>query len=127
MSRREEAGKLNPENIGPDETPQATVQVLAPSRTFWEKATLIHAACNRSDPKLDSNGQSRHWHDLAVLADHQIGNTSMADRALLEDVVKHKNVFFRASHTNYEGCLSGSLRLIPDAPLLRLLELTTRR
>jgi Nucleotidyl transferase AbiEii toxin, Type IV TA system len=77
--------------------PQATVQVLAPSRTFWEKATLIHVACNRSDPKLDSDRQSRHWHDLAVLADHQIGNAS------------------------YEACLSGSLRLIPDAPLLKAL------
>ena len=82
---------------------------------------MIHAACNRSVPKLDSDRQSRHWHDLAVLADHQIGNASMVDRALLEDVVKHKNVFFRASHTNYQACLSGSLRLIPDAPLLKAL------
>jgi hypothetical protein len=101
--------------------PEITVQVLAPSRTFWEKATLIHVACNRSDPKLDSDRQSRHWHDLAVLADHQIGKTSMADRTVLEDVVKHKNVFFRASYTNYEACLAGSLRLIPDAPLLQAL------
>jgi hypothetical protein len=57
--------------------PQATVQVLVPSRTFWEKATLIHVACNRSDPKLDSDRQSRHWHDLALLADHQIGSKSL--------------------------------------------------
>jgi hypothetical protein len=101
--------------------PDVTVQVLAPSRTFWEKATLIHVACNRSDPKFDSDRQSRHWHDLALLADHQIGKASMADRALLEDVVRHKSVFFRASYTNYEACLAGSLRLIPDAPLLQAL------
>jgi len=101
--------------------PQATVRVLAPSRTFWEKATLIHVACNRSDPKLDSDRQSRHWHDLAVLADHKIGKASIADRTLLVDVVKHKSVFFRASYSNYEACLAGSLRLIPDAPLLQAL------
>jgi len=103
------------------EFPEATVQVLSPRRTFWEKATLIHVACNRAHPKLDADRQSRHWHDLAVLADHKIGKASIADRTLLADVVKHKSVFFRASYSNYEACLAGSLRLIPDAPLLQAL------
>ena len=101
--------------------PEATVCVLVPHRTFWEKATLIHVACNRSDPKLDADRQSRHWHDLAVLADHNIGKIAIADRELFEDVVKHKNVFFRTSYTNYEACLSGGLRLIPKTPLLEAL------
>jgi len=101
--------------------PEATVRVLVPSRTFWEKATLIHVACIRSDPKLDADRQSRHWHDLAVLADHNIGKIAIPDLQLLQDVVKHKNVFFRASYTNYEACLSGGLRLIPATPLLQAL------
>ena len=101
--------------------PEATVSVLVPSRTFWEKATLIHVACNRSDPRLNADRQSRHWHDVAVLSDHKIGRASLADRKLLEDVVKHKNVFFRASYTHYEACLSGGLRLIPETPLLQAL------
>ena len=103
--------------------PEATVCVLVPPRTFWEKATLIHVACNRADPKLDADRQSRHWHDLAVLSDHDIGKTAIADRKLLEDVVKHKNIFFRASYTNYEACLSGGLRLIPEGPLLEALRI----
>ena len=101
--------------------PEATVRVLVPSRTFWEKATLIHVACIRSDPKLDADRQSRHWHDLAVLADHNIGKIAIPDLQLLQDVVKHKNVFFRASYTNYDTCLSGGLRLIPATPLLQAL------
>jgi len=103
------------------QSPEATVRVLVPSRTFWEKATLIHVACNRSDPKLDADRQSRHWHDLAVLADHKIGEASLADRALLEDVVKHKSVFFRASYAKYDACLSGGLRLLPGTLLLEAL------
>jgi hypothetical protein len=87
--------------------PEATVRVLVPSRTFWEKATLIHVACIRSDPKLDADRQSRHWHDLGVLADHNIGKIAIPDLRLLQDVVKHKNVFFRAAYTNYEACLVG--------------------
>jgi hypothetical protein len=82
---------------------------------------LVHVACNRADPKLDSDRQSRHWHDLAVLADHKIGEASLADRALLEDVVGHKSVFFRASYAKYDACLSGGLRLIPGTPLLQAL------
>lgn len=105
------------------EFPEATVQVLSPSRTFWETATLIHVACNLSHPKLDADRQSRHWHDLAVLSDHKIGKASMADRKLLEDVVKHKNVFFRASYANYEACLLGGLHLIPQTPLLQALRI----
>jgi len=84
---------------------------------------LIHVACNRSDPKLDADRQSRHWHDLAVLADHNIGKIAIPDRQLLQDVVKHKNVLFRAAYTNYEACLSGGLRLIPEAALLRTLRI----
>ncbi len=103
--------------------PEATVQVLSPRRTFWEKATLIHVACNRSNPKLDADRQSRHWHDLAILADHEIGKASMADRHLLEHVVKHKNIFFRASYANYEACLLGRLRLIPGKALQDALRL----
>ena len=101
--------------------PEATVRVLSASRTFWEKATLIHVACNRSDPKLDADRQSRHWHDLAVLADHKIGQASLADRALLEDVVRHKSVFFRTSYAKYDACLSGGLRLTPGTRLLQSL------
>jgi hypothetical protein len=103
--------------------PEATVRVLVPSRTFWEKATLIHVACIRSDPKLDAHRQSRHWHDLAVLADHNIGKIAISDRQLLQDVVKHKNVFFRASYTNYEASLLGGLRLIPTTRLLQALRI----
>jgi hypothetical protein len=103
--------------------PEATVQVLSPCRTFWEKATLIHVTCNRAHPNLDADRQSRHWHHLAVLADHEIGQTSLADRQLLADVVKHKNIFFRTSYANYEACLSGGLRLIPGKVLQDALRL----
>jgi hypothetical protein len=97
--------------------PEATVRVLSPTRTFWEKATLIHVACNRANPKLDADRQSRHWHDLAILADHEIGKIAIPDRQLLADVAKHKSVFFRASYANYEACVSGGLCLVPEGTL----------
>ncbi|MDB5970677.1 MAG: uncharacterized protein JWQ90_3127 [Hydrocarboniphaga sp.] len=98
--------------------PSATVTVLSPARTFWEKVTLIHVECHRPDLKADANRQSRHWYDLALLADHDIGRQALADRALLADVVKHKKVFFGAGYANYDACQTGGIRLLPDQRLL---------
>jgi hypothetical protein len=106
--------------------PSATVTVLAPERTFWEKATLIHAECHRPDLKASADRLSRHWYDLARLADNEIGSNALSNRALLAKVVKHKEVFFRYSFSNYGACLTGNLRLVPDEPLLKALEVDLR-
>ena len=57
---------------------------------------------------------SRHWFDLTRLAAHDIGPAALADRELLEDVIRHKKVFFHAGYANYDHCLDGRLRLVPD-------------
>jgi hypothetical protein len=67
---------------------------------------------------MDANRLSRHWSDLAVLADHDIGKRSVSDRAMLADVVKHKKVFYYTAHANYDACLAGELRLAPEGELL---------
>jgi hypothetical protein len=103
--------------------PSAKVRVLSPLRTFWEKATLIHVECYRPEPRLDANRMSRHWSDLAVLADHDIGKKSVSDRELFADVVKHKKVFYYTAHANYDACLVGELRLAPEGPLLDALKI----
>ena len=48
--------------------PSATVDALAPQRTFWEKATLAHDECNRDNWERHGAARiSRHWYDLAKL------------------------------------------------------------
>ena len=94
--------------------PTATVTVLSPARTFWEKATLIHVECHRRRLSAGPERLSRHWFDLACLARHHAGRAALADHVLLEDVVRHKTVFFNASYAHYDRCLDGRLRLVPD-------------
>ena len=94
--------------------PAATVTVLSPVRTFWEKATLIHVECHRRRLARHPERLSRHWFDMTRLAAHDAGRAALANRALLEDVVRHKNVFFHAGYANYDHCLDGRLRLVPD-------------
>lgn len=93
--------------------PTAEIPVLAGERTFWEKATLIHVECWREDFLARVERKSRHWYDLARLADHEIGKKALPDRALLEDVVRHKKVFFASARAHYDDCVSGGLVLVP--------------
>lgn len=102
--------------------PCARVIVLSPLRTFWEKATLIHVECHRQGPKSKADRLSRHWYDLALLAQHQIGEQALLRRDLLEQVVAHKKIFFDCSFAHYDDCLEGHLQLIPEDSLLTGLE-----
>jgi hypothetical protein len=103
--------------------PEAEVQVLKGTRTFWEKVTLIHAEINR-DRKLGGFDRfSRHWYDLYRMADHEIGKDALSrDFGLLEDVVKYKMTFYRSGGAKYEDCLSRNVRLIPEGKLRQALE-----
>lgn len=103
------------------EFPIARVTVLSPARTFWEKATLIHVECQRETVRTGSDRLSRHWYDLAALADLPQGAEALERRDLLIEVVKLKKVFYDASYARYDDCLQGNLRLIPnDASLTAL-------
>ena len=102
--------------------PTATVTVLSPARTFWEKATLIHVECHRRRLADSPERLSRHWFDLACLAAHDIGQAALLERDLLEDVVRHKKVFFHAGYAQYDQCLLRQLRLVPDDDQLTGLE-----
>ncbi len=100
--------------------PEARVVALSPERTFWEKATLIHVECHRG--LRGAQRLSRHWTDLAALADHEIGRRALMNRDLAMEVVAHKKAFWRlpaASGASYEDCVNGNLVLVPHDSMRR--------
>ncbi len=100
--------------------PEAAVMVLAAERTFWEKVTLMHAECNtRHLDKLER--KCRHWYDIYKLSKTTIGQAALADRELLNDVLRHKQVFYSSKNAKYELC-STEMKLVPDEEMLRALE-----
>ncbi len=101
--------------------PNAQVSVLSAARTFWEKATLIHVECHRPSLRPSAERLSRHWYDLARLADHEVGQQALGDSELLRDVLRIKETFYRSGFSHYDRCIAGGLRLIPDEPLLEAL------
>ncbi|NLN93250.1 MAG: nucleotidyl transferase AbiEii/AbiGii toxin family protein [Candidatus Hydrogenedens sp.] len=98
--------------------PEAHVIVLAAERTFWEKATLIHVECNRPQRGNHPNRLSRHFYDLVMLSRCEIGQHALTDRLLLEDVIRHKTLFFNSNYAHYTECLAGNFRLVPQEPFL---------
>ncbi len=99
----------------PDAINDATVQVrvLSIERTFWEKATILHAEANRPANKATPGKFSRHYADLAALADHPDAAGALARDDLRARVVEHKQVFFAAAWAKYEAAVPGTFLLVP--------------
>jgi predicted nucleotidyltransferase component of viral defense system len=102
--------------------PSKEVVVLSPERTFWEKATLVHVECQRGQLKENAERLSRHWYDLFMLAQHDSGRKAIQNRALFDDVIRHKKVFFNASYANYDACQQGALQILPNEDTLKSLQ-----
>jgi len=96
------------------EVASCQVHVLDARRTFWEKATLLHAEYHRLEDKPTPEGLSRHFYDLYQLAMRDIGKEALEDLDLLERVVTHKQLFFSSAWAHYETAVPGGIHLIPS-------------
>uniref|UniRef100_B0T9L0 Nucleotidyl transferase AbiEii/AbiGii toxin family protein n=1 Tax=Caulobacter sp. (strain K31) TaxID=366602 RepID=B0T9L0_CAUSK len=100
------------------ETP-ALVNVLSPERTFWEKATILHAEAHRDG--LGAERASRHYYDLVQIARSPHGETALADTGLRERVVAHKSLFFRSGWARYDLAKPPTFVLVPSPERLKAL------
>jgi Nucleotidyl transferase AbiEii toxin, Type IV TA system len=69
--------------------PTATPRVMLPKRTFWEKATAVHAYCRRGK---QGDRYSRHWHDIVRLDEAGYAQAALDDRALANEVAEFKAI-----------------------------------
>jgi hypothetical protein len=100
----------------------ATVQSLAAERTFWEKATLLHAEAHRDPAKPMPARYARHYHDLARMATEPVAERALADADLRKRVVAHKSVYFRSGWARYDLADPATFQLLPPAARLPELE-----
>lgn len=101
---------------------ETEVTVLAPERTFWEKATIFHSENHRpveGDQRPRAWGQiSRHAYDLVMLDRGGVAQRALERLDLLEAVARHKDAFFHTGWSRYAEACPGSFRLVPNDPLL---------
>jgi hypothetical protein len=99
----------------------AEVIALEFERTFWEKATILHAEYHQPEDKLIKDRFSRHFSDFAALWKHPYGQVAKTRFDLLREVVSFKSRFFPSKTANYGSAVPGTLRLAP--PDFRMEEL----
>jgi hypothetical protein len=98
------------------------VVALLAKRTFWEKATILHAEFYRPQEKALPDRYSRHYYDVAMMAQGAIRAEALNDMTLLAQVVKHKETFYPSAWARYDLARPGSLRLIPTEDRMAALE-----
>lgn len=89
------------------------VRSVAPRRTFWEKAMLLHEETYRPEGKQRKARLSRHYYDLWCLITKGIAAEAVKDMALFERVAAHRRGFFRYSWMDYDTLMKGRLRIAP--------------
>jgi hypothetical protein len=81
--------------------PHSRVSVLSPARTFWEKATILHAEYHRPLDKPLLKRYSRHYADVAAMAQAPVKKEALANLGLLQNVVRHKDRFYHCGWAKY--------------------------
>lgn len=89
------------------------VVALEVERSFWEKATILHAEYHRSAEKPTPDRFSRHYADTVALASHPAAKGAIAQGDLRDRVVAWKGQFFGSSWARYDLARPGSFRLVP--------------
>ena len=90
-----------------------TVQAVAPERTFWEKAMLLHEETYRPADKPRKAPLARHYYDLWCLIQKGVANRAIQNLELFTSVAEHRSVFFNQNWVDYDTIQRGSLRLVP--------------
>jgi len=91
------------------------VRAVAPRRTFWEKAMLLHEETWRPAEKARKARLSRHYYDLWCLITRGVAAEAVRDTGLFDRVARHRRQFFRYSWLDYDTLAPGRLRLCPLA------------
>jgi hypothetical protein len=100
----------------PEVFEQATcyVNAIKAERTFWEKATILHAEAFRPEAKPLPRRYSRHYYDLVMMeANQAVRDAAFADLNLLHTVAEFKAKFYPASWANYHLATPGTFKLLP--------------
>ena len=82
-------------------------------RSFWEKATILHAEHHRDAAKPIRDRFSRHYSDTAAMATRAEISTALLDHELRQHVADWKSRFFPSSWARYDLARPGTFRLVP--------------
>ena len=94
------------------------IVALGIDRSFWEKATILHAEYHRPADKPIPDRFSRHYADTAALAKDPVAIKAINQHDLRNRVILWKSQFYGSSWANYDLARPGTFRLVPQAERL---------
>jgi hypothetical protein len=92
---------------------QCQVTALELARTFWEKATILHAEHHRPADQATPDRYARHYADMERLLRRSDAAEMLTDHALCERVVDWKSRVFARQWARYDLARPGTFRLLP--------------
>ena len=92
----------------------AIVPTIKATRTFWDKATILHREFHRPENTHTPARYSRHYYDLYKMAQSAVKDSALADFDLLSDVVDRKDKLYHCAWAKYEDCMTGKIHLLPN-------------
>lgn len=95
------------------EQKDTAILTVAPERTFWEKATILHHEANRPEHLEMPQRYSRHYYDLYRMSMTSVKDAAFARADLLKTVVDFKMKFYPRAWAKYPEAVPGTLKLIP--------------
>ncbi len=102
------------------------IRVIAAERTYWEKLLILHGVhCGYRDAErlpADKDRVSRHYYDVAMITATETGRSALSDIDLLDAVRNHNLIAFRQAWKRFEEAVPGSVRLVPQPELGRVIE-----
>ena len=103
-------------DLAPDAFTDFKTEVVALEleRTFWEKATILHAEYHRPPNSPIRDRLARHYADFAELWLRDEATHAARNRLdLLKSVREHKERFFFSNWANYASAVPSNLKLLP--------------
>lgn len=95
------------------EQKETAILTVAPERTFWEKATILHHEANRPEHLEMPQRYSRHYYDLYRMAATPVKEAAFSRLDLLKKVVDFKMKFYPRAWAKYPEAVPGTLKLLP--------------
>ena len=101
---------------------EVSVLTVAPERTFWEKATILHHEANRPKHLSMPQRYSRHYYDLYCMSKSPVKEKAFAQLSLLQKVVDFKMKFYPRAWAHYPEAVPATLKLLPPSYRLSALQ-----
>jgi len=95
--------------------PPFDVLSVRPTRTFLEKAILLHEGFEKGFSPEKAERKSRHLYDLVQLMDTEHGQSATADAELFAAIITHRVRFTREKGVDYEKLNRKTITFVPPA------------